>query len=102
MRDISHERDNVQIGTKRKRVTSSNENTAGGPSTRGSRMKRIKATRQQDSDDDAASGMEVDTPTTWAASDDSDSDEDAMDSCQSHVCLDHVYLLISRVAFDYL
>lgn len=82
MRDISHERDNVQIGTKRKRVVSSNENAAGGPFTRGSRIKRIKATRRQVSEDDEASGMEVDTPTTWAASDNSDSGEDAMDSCQ--------------------
>jgi mitogen-activated protein kinase kinase kinase 13 len=101
MRDISHERDNVQIGTKRKRVASSNENAAGGPSTRGSRMKRIKATRKQNSDDDDdASEMEVDTPTTWAVSDNSDSDEGAMDSCQYCVYLNFIYLLTSRVAFD--
>ena len=67
MRGISHEREPVQIGTKRKRVVSSNENASGQP-TRGSRLKRIKATRIQECEEDEASGMEVDTPTTWAAS----------------------------------
>jgi hypothetical protein len=85
MRDVE---ESVQVGTKRKRVASSNENV-GGHSTRGgaSRSKRIKATtrRQQQlqrRDSSSDEEMEVDTPTTWATSDDSDADDDAADSCQ--------------------
>jgi hypothetical protein len=87
MRDID---ESVQIGTKRKRVVGSNENV-GGYATRGAgqRPKRIKATttrrqqqqmqRRESSSDEE---MEVDTPTTWTPSDESDVDEDAVDSCQ--------------------
>jgi mitogen-activated protein kinase kinase kinase 13 len=86
MRDVE---ETVQIGTKRKRVASSNENV-GGHSTRSgaSRPKRIKATtrRQQQSQRRNSSSsdeeMEVDTPTAGTASDDSDADENAVDSCQ--------------------
>jgi hypothetical protein len=84
--------ESVQIGTKRKRVAGSNENV-GGHATR-QRLKRIKAStrrqqqqmqRQESSSDEE---MEVDTPTTWAASD--ESDEDAVDSCQ------YLYLLLFK------
>lgn len=76
----------VQIGTKRKRVASSNENVGGGHLTRGSKLKRIKATtrRQQQMQQRESSSdeeMEVDTPTTRTPSDDSDADESAVDSC---------------------
>jgi hypothetical protein len=83
MRDVE---ETVQIGTKRKRVASSNENV-GSHSTRGSRLKRVKATRRQQQMQQPESSsdeeMEVDTPTTWIPSEDSDADENAADSCQS-------------------
>lgn len=87
MRDVD---ESVQVGTKRKRVVGSNENV-GGYATRGAgqRPKRIKATttrrQQQQMQRWESSGdeeMEVDTPTTRTASDESDAEEDAVDSCQ--------------------
>lgn len=80
MRDFEREQEVVQVGAKRKRVVSSNENVVG-QSTRGSRQKRLKATRQQSEEsDEEASEMEVDTHSVSARSDESDPEEH--DSCQ--------------------
>lgn len=94
MRDVQPELA-VQIGSKRKRVASSNENAGErGVSTRGSRSKRMKSmtTRQvQQENEEEASEMEIDTPTTLAASEDSDSEDD--DSCQSlSECVQYIKL----------
>jgi hypothetical protein len=79
----------VQVGTKRKRVASSNENAAGHATrSAGQRPKRIKAaTRRQQQmhrrESSSDEEMEVDTPAARAASEDSDVDEDdAEDSCE--------------------
>jgi len=87
MRDASHSQLGVSIGSKRKRVVSSNENAhTGGRPTRGSgRLKRLRSasSRQQDYPSDESEGetssMEVDTPARWSASDDSDSEGEKVD-----------------------
>ncbi|TFK76195.1 hypothetical protein BDN72DRAFT_784825 [Pluteus cervinus] len=72
--------DTTQVGSKRKRVASANENTVmNGRSTRG-RSKRLKGSSGNahgvgtDDEDEEASSMEVDTP-TWTASDESEPEE---------------------------
>lgn len=87
MRDVEPELA-VQIGAKRKRVVSSNENAV---ATRGSRSKRMKAYTPAVASEEE-SEMEIDTPTTWTRSDDSESDEDAEDddSCQ---CCNYILCL---------
>jgi mitogen-activated protein kinase kinase kinase 13 len=84
MRDASH---NIAVGSKRKRVVSSNENAhSGGRPARGAgRMKRMRSTssQQEYSSDEAGSSMDVDPPKSWAPSDSDEDDDDAADSCQS-------------------
>ncbi|KAJ7709587.1 hypothetical protein B0H17DRAFT_1324489 [Mycena rosella] len=90
----------VQLGSKRKRVASSNENAhGGGRPTRGSgRLKRLRSDAYEASDAGEASGMDVDDtlpPTRWSASasdDDSDgpltepsSDEDQAESTDDYL-----------------
>ncbi|KAJ6525729.1 hypothetical protein B0H19DRAFT_589224 [Mycena capillaripes] len=62
----------AQLGSKRKRVPSANENAhAGGRPTRGSgRLKRLRSDPYEASEGGEASGMDVDTPasTRWSAS----------------------------------
>jgi hypothetical protein len=62
----------AQLGSKRKRVPSANENAhAGGRPTRGSgRLKRLRSDPYESSDAGEASEMDVDGPasTRWSAS----------------------------------
>lgn len=85
--------DVVQVGSKRKRIPSGNENTQA--NGRGSRLppKRRRATL--DSSDEGSSDMEVDERSYWDLSDNSDN-EGAMDSCKSPCCrwLDHDNVLL--------
>lgn len=86
MRDLQREQEVVQVGAKRKRVVSSNENVVS-QSKRGSGRKRMKATRQPEESEEGEniSEMEVDTPFVSAQSDESDPEEE--DSCQlSYSC----------------
>lgn len=83
MRDVEPEL-TVQIGTKRKRVGSSNENAV---ATRRSRSKRMKTYTLAVASEE--SKMEVDAPATWSHSDDSDEDAED-DSCQ---CCNHILFL---------
>ena len=80
MRDAGNGYD-VSIGMKRKRVVSGSENTSsmrGARST--SRAKRRKA-MSDSSEEDHASGMDVDEQGSWDQSDNSD-DDGALDSCK--------------------
>ncbi|CAL1705317.1 unnamed protein product [Somion occarium] len=74
--------DVAQVGTKRKRVPSGNENTQAtrGSRTAGHRVKRRRALR--DSSDEDSSEMEVDGQNYWEVSDNSD-DAGTLDSCKS-------------------
>ena len=77
MRDIEPELA-VPVGTKRKRIASSNENAV---VARGSRSKRMKTYVLTIASEE--SKMEIDTPSTWTHSDDSDEDAED-DSCQCY------------------
>jgi len=71
----------VVIGAKRKRTASTNENAHlnSRPSRVPRRVKRLKSVSSQDCTSDSGSGdssaMDVDPPTSWVHSDDSDTDE---------------------------
>ena len=71
----------VVVGTKRKRIASSNENShASSRPIRGpGRLKRIRSASRQEytSDDGEASSMDVDAPSSWAHSGSSDGEEDS-------------------------
>lgn len=85
MRD---EIDSYQAGVKRKRIASGNENTSAGRGLR-SGLGKVKRRRAmpQSSDDEIASGMEVDDHQHWELSDNSD-DEPALDSSDSYLIND--------------
>lgn len=81
MRDAGHGYD-VSIGMKRKRVVSGSENTSNARGARSaSRAKRRRA-MPDSSEEEHASGMDVDEHDRWNRSDNSE-DEDALDSCTS-------------------
>lgn len=76
-------RDAVEVGSKRKRVVSGNENLQGSSrSARGNKFKRRKASHG--SSDEDASAMDVDERNRWDLTDDSD-DDGALDSCKSPI-----------------
>lgn len=89
MHDLTHERLPVQVGSKRKRDATSNENArTGGRPTRGSgRLKRLRTTTsvslEYSSDEDEASSLGIEeAPSPWPSStndqggEDEDEDED--------------------------
>ena len=78
MRDASHGYD-VSIGMKRKRVVSGSENTSGRSAHTNSRAKRRRP-MPDSSEEEEASGMEVDEQESVDSSDQSD-DDDEQDSC---------------------
>ncbi|KAF7974846.1 hypothetical protein HWV62_11225 [Athelia sp. TMB] len=83
MRDLEREEEAIQVGAKRKRVVSSNENVVT-QSKRGSRQKRLKATRQQQEEsEEEPSEMEVDTPSISVKSDESEEEQDDEDDDSS-------------------
>ncbi|KAJ7744952.1 hypothetical protein DFH07DRAFT_963486 [Mycena maculata] len=107
----------VQLGSKRKRVASANENAhGGGRRTRGSgRLKRLRSDAYDPPDEGEASGMDVDgtpPPRRWSASasdDDSDglSSELSSDDEQAQSTDDHLINVASakelqRLRKDYL
>jgi hypothetical protein len=70
-----------QVGSKRKRVTSTNENAVGGgrPLRGSGRPKRLKASsgrRMDYSDDSDTSSMDVDSSVSWLTPDTSDAEEE--------------------------
>ena len=73
----------VQVGSKRKRIVSCNENTQA--NGRGSRLRTKRRREALDSSDEVSSDMEVDERAYWDVSENSD-DEGAMDSCKSPCC----------------
>lgn len=84
----------VRIGTKRKRVVGTNENAhVNGRPTRGSgRLKRLKGATgspQEYTSDEEISSMEVDIPTRWTPSDESELEEEesAQEDEDSSQCL---------------
>ncbi|KAK7037975.1 kinase domain-containing protein [Favolaschia claudopus] len=103
-----------QLGAKRKRVPSANENAhAGGRSTRGSgRLKRLRSNSCELSDAGEASGMDVDAPsaTRWSASasDDDDplselsSDEDQTETTDDYLINSASSKQLQRLRKDHL
>jgi mitogen-activated protein kinase kinase kinase 13 len=91
----------IGIGTKRKRVTSTNENAhSGGRPLRGhGKPKRMRSASCQyrTSDDGESSSMDVDVPCSWLISDGSDPEEDDADSCLSQFLL----TLLNNILFYY-
>jgi mitogen-activated protein kinase kinase kinase 13 len=87
MRDGGHHL-GVHVGSKRKRVLSSNENAhSGGRPTRGSgRLKRHRSISKRaftSDEEEVGSAMDVDdTPAPWADSDGSDDEENEEDSSE--------------------
>ncbi|KAJ7047077.1 hypothetical protein C8F04DRAFT_938396 [Mycena alexandri] len=104
----------VQLGSKRKRVASANENAhAGGRPTRGSgRLKRLRSDPYEPSEAGEASGMDVDdTPasTGWSASASDDetlselsSDEDQAETTEDHLINVASAKELQRLRKDYL
>ena len=76
---VTSQTSTVVIGAKRKRTASTNENTHTGsrPSRIPRRIKRLRSASSRDyaSDDGESALMDIDTPTSWTHSDDSDADE---------------------------
>jgi hypothetical protein len=83
MHDLSRPNLTVQVGSKRKRVASSNENAhVGGRPTRanGRSLKRLKSSSgvrmEYTSDEGETSSMDVDSATHWSSSHDAEPDEE--------------------------